>query len=86
MIITDRAQAVADQILSEMRRGVTALPGTGMYTHETHTVLLCALTATEVPRLKHLVYAEDQRAFVTLTPVQEVLGKGFAPLQEDEGE
>jgi uncharacterized membrane-anchored protein YitT (DUF2179 family) len=59
---------------------VTALPGTGMYTQATHTVLLCALTATEVPSLKALVRAEDDKAFGMLTPVQEVLGQGFAPL------
>ena len=52
-----------------------------MYTHQGHTVLLCALTVTEVPRLKDLVRDEDERAFVTLTPAQEVLGTGFAPLQ-----
>jgi uncharacterized protein YaaQ len=83
-IITDRAQAVADRILHEMNRGVTALPGTGMYTHATHTVLLCALTATEVPNLKALVRSEDQRAFMTLTPAQEVLGQGFVPLDAGE--
>jgi uncharacterized membrane protein len=86
LIITDRPQAVADRILREMQRGVTALAGTGMYTHERHAVLLCALTVTEIPRLKALVHAEDEKAFVTLTPAQEVLGKGFAPLQENEGE
>ncbi|MFN2226481.1 MAG: DUF2270 domain-containing protein [Anaerolineae bacterium] len=83
LIITDRAQAVADRILCDMRRGVTALPGTGMYTREGHTVLLCALTVTEVARLKALVRDEDERAFVTLTPAQEVLGTGFAPLREE---
>lgn len=57
-----------------------------MYTHQAHTVLLCALTVTEVPHLKDLVHAEDANAFVTLTPAQEIQGKGFSPLQEDEGE
>jgi uncharacterized membrane protein len=83
-IITDRAQAVADRILREMNRGATALPGTGMYTHQTHTVLLCVLTVTEVPHLKALVRAEDEHAFVTLTPAQEVLGQGFVPLQQED--
>lgn len=83
-IITDRAQAVADRILHEMKRGVTALPGTGMYTDKKHTVLLCALTVTEVPNLKALVRAEDDKAFVTLSPAQEVLGKGFIPLNGEE--
>ncbi len=84
LIITDRAQAVADRILHEMRRGVTALSGIGMYTRRPHTVLLCALTVTEVGQLKDLVSAEDPQAFITLTPAQEVLGKGFAPLREEE--
>jgi uncharacterized membrane protein len=83
MIITDHPQAVADSIMREMRRGVTSLSGTGMYTQEKHAVLLCALTVTEVAHLKVLVSAEDPNAFVTLTPAQEVLGKGFASLQEE---
>jgi len=83
VIITDRAQAVGRRILCEMQRGVTSLTGTGMYTEQTHAVLLCALTVTEVARLKAVVYAEDEQAFVTLTPAQEVLGTGFAPLQQE---
>ncbi len=83
LIITDRAQPVADRILRDMKRGVTALAGTGMYTHQPHTVLLCALTVTEVPYLKALVRDEDERAFITLTPAQEVLGRGFVPLQQE---
>jgi uncharacterized membrane protein len=86
LIITDRPQAVADRILRDLRRGVTALSGTGMYTRQQHSVLLCALTVTEVAHLKAVVSAEDPHAFVTLTPAQEVLGKGFAALQETEKE
>jgi uncharacterized membrane protein len=84
LIVTVRPQAVADRILQEMRRGVTALSATGMYTHVARTVLMCALTVTEVAHLKELVHIEDSEAFVTITPAQEVLGKGFASLQEDD--
>jgi len=83
LIITDRAPVVANRILREMRRGATALAGTGMYTGQPHTVLMCALTVTKVPILKSLVRNEDPGAFVIVTPVQEVLGKGFQPLQEE---
>jgi uncharacterized membrane protein len=82
IIITDQAQAVADRILKDMQRGVTALTGKGMYTGEEHSVLLCALTVTEVGQLKALVHAEDSRAFVIVSPVQEILGRGFSPLEE----
>lgn len=82
-IITDNAQAVSERILREMNRGVTALSGVGMYSMQPHAVLLCALTVTEVPFLKALVASEDEKAFITLTPAEEVLGRGFAPLQEE---
>jgi uncharacterized membrane-anchored protein YitT (DUF2179 family) len=77
---------VADQILRDMSRGVTALAGMGMYTRRQHTVLMCALTVTEVAHLKALVNAQDPEAFVTITPAQEVLGKGFASLDREEAE
>jgi uncharacterized membrane-anchored protein YitT (DUF2179 family) len=83
LIITDRDQAVSERILREMHRGVTALSGTGMYTGQEHSVLLCALTVTEVAGLKTLVKSEDPRAFVIVSPAQEILGSGFTPLQEE---
>lgn len=84
LIITDKGQKVAERILEGMQRGVTGLPGKGMYTGSEHTVLLCALTVTEVQHLKALVNMEDPNAFVIVTPAQEVLGRGFNPLQSQE--
>jgi uncharacterized membrane-anchored protein YitT (DUF2179 family) len=81
MIITDQSRAVSEQILKEMRRGVTAMSGTGMYTGKPHSVLICALTVTEVNHLKTLVNEADPQAFVIVSPAQEVLGRGFVPLQ-----
>ena len=82
LIITDRSDEVSGRILEEMNRGVTALPGKGMYTGKEHSVLLVALTVTEVNQLKALVHASDPGAFVIVSPVQEVLGQGFIPLEE----
>jgi uncharacterized membrane protein len=84
LIITDQAQPVADTLLAEMKRGVTALSGRGMYTGETHSVLLCAITVTEVGHLKSLVRRKDENAFVIVTPAKEVFGKGFSSLYRDE--
>jgi uncharacterized membrane protein len=81
-IVTDHVQAVSMRIMHEMKRGATALSATGMYTQQPRTVLLCALTMTEVPHLKALVSAEDPQAFVILSPAQEVLGKGFVSLDD----
>lgn len=84
LIVTDRAPTMAQHILAEMDRGVTALSGTGMYTDKSHPVLLCALTTTEIEHLKSVASEHDPRAFVVVLPAQEVLGTGFQPLEEAE--
>ncbi len=86
LVITDRAQAVSDQILKELNRGVTSLSGTGMYTGKSHSVLLCALTVTEANHLKTVVSATDPQAFVIVSPAQEILGRGFLPLKPEDGQ
>jgi uncharacterized membrane-anchored protein YitT (DUF2179 family) len=83
-IVTDRDRSVARCILSELRRGVTELSGTGMYSDRNHPVLVCALTVTQVEHLKTVVNAQDPRAFVVVLPAQEVLGGGSQPLGESE--
>ncbi len=80
MIITATPQATADHILKDMKRGVTALHGRGMYTQQEREVLMVAVTVTEMAQLKTLVHTEDPNAFVVVTPAHEVLGRGFQPL------
>lgn len=82
LIVSAQAQATADRILKEMKRGVTALHGEGMYTHQDRKVLMVAVTVTEMAQLKSLVSTEDPSAFVIVTPAREILGRGFQPLQE----
>lgn len=82
LIITGQAKAVSNRIITDMNRGVTALPGKGMYTGQDRTVLICAVTVTEVHNLKEAVAKEDPNAFVIVSHAQEVLGKGFNPLEE----
>lgn len=82
LIITDKAEAVSQRILTDLRRGVTALAGKGMYTGQSRSVLICALTVTEAHNLKHAVVSEDPNAFVVVSNAQEILGRGFDPLTD----
>ena len=83
LIITGKAEPVSNRILSDLGRGVTAISGKGMYTGADRTVLMCALTVTEVHNLKTAVAKEDPQAFVIVSPAQEILGRGFNPLAEE---
>lgn len=80
VIVTDHAPEVSAALLENTQRGVTALDGTGMYTGRARSVLICALTVTEIPAVRALVRKVDPDAFVVVTPAHEVYGEGFAPL------
>lgn len=82
LIITDKANPVSQRILTDLKRGVTAMQGKGMYTGNDRSILMCALTITEVHNLKSAVAKEDPKAVVIVSPAQEILGGGFAPLTE----
>ena len=82
LIVTDQPIPVSQRIMNDMHRGVTKIDGVGMYTGKEHSILMVALTATEVPQMKALVAEADPHGFVILTPAQEILGGGFVPLQQ----
>ena len=82
LVITSQAEAVSKRILADLRRGVTAMQGKGMYTGSERSNPVCALTVTDVHNLKAAVAKEDPRAFVIVSPAQEILGRGFNPLEE----
>ena len=48
-----------------------------MYTRKEKNVLLCVVNRAQIPLLKQIVKSEDEKAFIILTDVREVLGEGF---------
>ncbi|MEW5986821.1 MAG: DUF2270 domain-containing protein [Chloroflexota bacterium] len=80
-IISDAVEQIGRVILKDLDRGVTMLKGVGMYTGREHGILLCAVQANQISLLKRLVYGIDARAFVIITPVSEIRGEGFRPLE-----
>jgi hypothetical protein len=80
LVVADKPEAIAERVLKEMHRGVTALHGRGMYTQHERDVLMIAATVTEIAQLRTLVCEEDPNAFVVVTPARDVLGRGFQPL------
>ncbi len=81
-IITSQPQAIADKIMSDMARGVTMWPGTGMYSGEERRVLFVAVSRSEVSQLKAIIQEADPLAFVVIGQAHEALGEGFKPLSQ----
>ena len=76
-IISDQSEAIAQRILQEMDRGVTALHAMGMYRRTEKQVLLCVVNRFQTMQLRRLVFAVDPQAFVFSSRAHEVLGEGF---------
>ncbi len=65
-IITDKPQAVAHVVLSNLRLGVTAWPAQGMFTKSEHTVLFCTVSRPYEGALKSVVAGVDPDAFLVI--------------------
>ena len=81
IIITSYGEQVAERLLTELGRGVTALEGIGMYTNKTRDVLLCAVTDVQVANLEKIARQVDPRAFIIISRAEEVRGEGFRPFE-----
>jgi uncharacterized membrane-anchored protein YitT (DUF2179 family) len=76
-VISNKADKITDEIYEKMRRGVTILDGHSPYSKEEKPVIMCVITKKQTPFFKSVVKNIDKDAFVILTDVFEVLGKGF---------
>jgi uncharacterized membrane-anchored protein YitT (DUF2179 family) len=80
-IITADHNSVRNAILYHLNRGCTELPAFGGFTGQERPMLMTVVGRSEVSRLKELVRRIDERSFVIVSDVQEVLGEGFSRAQ-----
>lgn len=81
-IISNHSDKIGKKINSELDRGVTSLQGRGFYTGAEKDVLLCVVNRAQVAKLKKLVYEIDEKAFIMVTTIHEVLGEGFKEVKK----
>lgn len=80
LIISDDPEPIGERIMERLERGVTMLDGRGMYTKYEKQILLAIVSRMEIATVKAIVAELDQKAFVIIYDVHEVLGEGFAGL------
>lgn len=79
-IISRNPDAIAQQINNKMGRGVTVYSGQGYYYKEDKKILFVIITRQEIIKLKRIVQATDEKAFVAIHDVRDVFGEGFKAL------
>lgn len=79
LIVTALPDAITQELLHGLGRGVTLLEGYGGYTGASRAVLLCVVERSELSFLKAIVGRIDPQAFVVIGVASEVIGEGFVP-------
>ena len=81
-IISDKAEDIAELILSDVDRGATGVKVQGMYSREEKKMLICVVTKKEIVELIDIVHKIDPGAFVIVNDVREVMGEGFIEIRQ----
>ncbi len=76
-IISRRSDEIRRMILSDLDRGVTVVHAEGGYSSIPEALLMTVITNRELPALENRIRAVDPEAFMIVTRVSEVRGRGF---------
>ena len=77
MVFSDKYQEIADSVINDLKRGVTALDAQGWYSGENKKVLLILVRKPELHTITKAVKAIDPKAFMTVSAANTVYGEGF---------
>lgn len=76
-ILSKKYAQIADAITMELHRGVTVLDGKGWYSKESTQVIMVITRKTDLNLFLRYVKAIDPNAFLSVSSVTGVYGKGF---------
>ena len=77
-------EEIANEIATEFHRGVTVLNGQGWFSKEEAHVLMVLTRKADLNPLLRCIKAIDPRAFVSVSSVTGVYGKGFEAIKSSE--
>lgn len=76
-IFTKKYKEMADAIAFDMKRGVTVMPAKGWFSKEDFNVVMVVTRKTDLNLLLRYVKTIDSEAFLSVSSVMGVYGKGF---------
>ncbi|NLM20388.1 MAG: YitT family protein [Peptococcaceae bacterium] len=77
MVVTEKPQEIASDIIHKLNRGVTFLEAEGAYSGSKKKVIYCIVNRAQLTSAKEIIQGHDPQAFLAIGEVTEVLGEGF---------
>ena len=81
-ILSQHYDKIADSITHDLHRGVTVLDGKGWYTKQDMRVLMVITRKTDLNLLLRYIKQIDPQAFLSVSSVNGVYGKGFDTIKK----
>lgn len=81
-ILSQKYSEIADMITNDLHRGVTVLDGKGWYTKHDTEVLMVITRKSDLSLLLKMIKTVDPNAFLSVSLVTGVYGKGFDKIKE----
>ena len=77
LVFSSKYEQIADHMINEVRRGVTALQSVGWYSQKESKVLLIIARKHQMNDVVNAVKAIDKNAFISVSTAKSVYGEGF---------
>ena len=77
LIFSSKYQEIADHIINNVQRGVTALESVGWYSQKESKVLLVIARKNQMNEIVNEVKNIDKKAFISVSTTMSVYGEGF---------
>ena len=81
LIFSSKYEEIANHIMTNVGRGVTALQSMGWYSKKDGKVLIVITRKTEMNEIIHEIKNIDSRAFVSVASAHSVYGEGFEEIK-----
>ena len=77
LVFSSKYEQIADHIINDVRRGVTALQSVGWYSKKDSKVLLIIARKYQMNEVVNEIKSIDRKAFISISTAMSVYGEGF---------
>ena len=81
LVFSQKYQEIADHIIYDVQRGVTALKSIGWYSQKESKVLLIILRKNQMNEVINEIQRIDKKAFISVSTAKSVYGEGFEEIK-----
>ncbi len=78
LIISDRSDEIADEMIKRLKMGATFIRGRGAYSRKDKDIIMAITNNIVLKRLEELVFSKDEHAIFVVENTFNVLGSSFA--------